>query len=233
MALVEPVAREVLDESEQLVAELLVVPLADAACDELLLLLGHERGDLLAHRLPEAVGIGHREPRDGLGGLHDLLLVHHDPVGVREDGLEVIVQVADAGLAVLAIGVLGVHAGPQRSGSVQGIEGDEVFEPVGSEVAHEGAHRAALELEDTDRVAATQHLVDRLVVERHGVDVRPVPRVAFDQVQGTLDRREVAQAEEVHLQEAERLDAVHLVLGDDLGIVTLLLGGHDVREGVR
>ena len=38
------------------------------------------------------------------------------------------------------------------------------------------------------------------------------------------DDVEVAQTEEVHLQQAERLDTAHLVLGDDRGVVGVLAG---------
>ena len=41
---------------------------------------------------------------------------------------------------------------------------------------------------------------------------------------GVGDDVEVAQAEEVHLQQAERLDAVHLVLGDDRRVGRVLAG---------
>ena len=78
---------------------------------------------------------------------------------------------------------------------------------------------AALELEDADGVAASQHLVGRRVVERHLVDVRTLARGRLDEVQGALDDRQVAQAQEVHLEQAEVLDAVHFVLGDDRGVL--------------
>ena len=73
----------------------------------------------------------------------------------------------------------------------------------------------ALELEDPDRVAAAQHLVGALVVEGDVVDVGSVPGRLLDEVERRLDHRQVPQSEEVHLQQAERLDPVHLVLGDD------------------
>ena len=47
------------------------------------------------------------------------------------------------------------------------------------------------------------------------VDVGARPGRLLDEVERHLDHREVAQPEEVHLQQAELLDAVHLVLGDD------------------
>ena len=41
------------------------------------------------------------------------------------------------------------------------------------------------------------------------------------QLEGPLDDREVSQPEEVHLEQPEVLDGVHLVLGDDLGAIAL------------
>jgi len=40
----------------------------------------------------------------------------------------------------------------------------------------------------------------------------PLSRRLLDEIERGLDDREVPQPEEVHLQQAERLDAVHLVL---------------------
>ncbi len=79
----------------------------------------------------------------------------------------------------------------------------------------ERAHRPALELEHADRVALAEHLERLLVVERHLVDVGANPGGRRHQVERDLEHVEVAEAEEVHLEEAEVLDAVHLVLGDD------------------
>ena len=45
------------------------------------------------------------------------------------------------------------------------------------------------------------------------------PGGRFDQVQGPLDDRQVAQPEEVHLEQAQVLDPVHFVLGDDGGVL--------------
>ena len=51
-----------------------------------------------------------------------------------------------------------------------------------------------------------------------------------DQLDGLVDHVEVAQAEEVHLQQAERLDVLHLELGHDLLVGALLLERHDVHQ---
>ena len=50
------------------------------------------------------------------------------------------------------------------------------------------------------------------------------PVVCLDQIERPLDHREVAQPEEVHLQQAQLLDPVHLVLGDDGGVLGVAAG---------
>ena len=73
----------------------------------------------------------------------------------------------------------------------------------------------ALELEDADPVASPQHREDLVVVEGQVVDVGSRPGRSLDLVEGALDHRQVPQAEEVHLEQAELFDSVHLVLGDE------------------
>ena len=89
---------------------------------------------------------------------------------------------------------------------------------VGGQGAHEGAHGTALQLEDPDGVAPAQHLEGLVVVEGDVVDVEPGAGGDLDEVERPLDDDEVAQAQEVHLQQAEVLHPVHLVLGDDGGV---------------
>ena len=50
------------------------------------------------------------------------------------------------------------------------------------------------------------------------------PVVRFDEVERALDDRQVAQAQEVHLEQPEVLDPVHLVLGDDRRVLGLAAG---------
>ena len=61
------------------------------------------------------------------------------------------------------------------------------------------------------------------------------PGPGLDEVEGDVEHVEVAQPEEVHLQQAEPLDAVHLVLGDDrrVGEVAPGLGLALHRAGTR
>jgi hypothetical protein len=132
------------------------------------------------------------------------------------------------GLApVLAVGEVVVHVGGHRPRPVQGDQGADVLEARGGQGPHEGPHGPALQLEHAHRVAPPEHLEGLLVVERDAVDVRPGAGGGGDQVERLLDHRQVAQAQEVHLEQAQVGDAVHLVLGDDGGV-----GDVAVRAGL-
>ena len=56
---------------------------------------------------------------------------------------------------------------------------------------------------------------------------------AADQLDRLVDHVEVAQAEEVHLQQAERLDVAHRELRHDLLVGALLLQRHDLDQRLR
>ena len=81
----------------------------------------------------------------------------------------------------------------------------------------------------------------RLVVERERVGIDPLAAGFLDQLDAAGEDRQVAQAEEVHLQQAGRFDVAHRPLGDDVGLalhvlqrhvlVDRLVGDHD-RRGV-
>ena len=71
-----------------------------------------------------------------------------------------------------------------------------------------------------------EHLVRRRVVERDLARCRGLA----DELDRLVDHVEVAQAEEVHLQQAERLDVPHPELRHDLLVGALLLQRDDVGQ---
>ena len=93
---------------------------------------------------------------------------------------------------------------------------------VGPHVAQRLAHAGALELEHPGGVAAGQHPVRLLVVERQLVDLDAHAARVLDDLERRFDDVEVAQPEEVHLEQAELGDVVHVELRDDLGLALLL-----------
>ena len=82
-----------------------------------------------------------------------------------------------------------------------------------------------LELEDAGRVAAGEHLVR--LRSSSGIVAMSRPPTSVDRL---VDHVEVAQAEEVHLQQAELDDVAHRELRDDLLVGALLLQRHDVGQ---
>ena len=117
-----------------------------------------------------------------------------------------------------------------RPRPVEGDERDQVLELGRLHLPQRVAHARRLELEDAGRVGAGEHLVRLRVVHR---DLRDVEPVAADQADGLVDHVEVAQAEEVHLQQAERLDVLHRDLRHDLLVGALLLQRHDLDQRLR
>ena len=178
---------------------------------------------LLGDRTAQVFGLEEREAGDLAGDLQRLLLVDRDREGVAGDLLQARVDVADRFLAVLAVGV--GRDVLHRARPVERDEGDQILELGRLDLAERLAHAGRLELEDAGRLAAGEHRVGLLVVHRDRGDVE-----VAEQLAGLVDHVEVAQAEEVHLQQSERLDVLHRELGDDFLVGALLLQRHDVGE---
>jgi len=188
------------------------------------------RALLLAHRASEQVGLAEGVARQLLGNLHDLLLIHDQAIGRAQQGLQRLgkarMGVGDLLKLVLAQGIVGVRVRTHRAGPVERTDRGDVLEVVGFHQAQQRPHRAAVELEDTQGVAASEQLVGDRVVQGLAqlVEVDLVTTVAPDVDQGIVQDGEVAQTQEVHLDQAQRLTARIVELGDDLAV---LLAAHD------
>ncbi len=221
-------------------------PVGLHAFGEALELLLEHLALLLAHRLAQDVGAGQRVAGHLLRDAHDLLLVDDQPVGLGEDLaqrlLELGVDRFDRLAAVLAVGVVvvGVHA--HRPGPVQRQHRDDVLETGGLHAAQQVAHRTAVELEHAQRVPAAQQLEGGRVVQRQRLQVQVDAPVGFDVLDRVADDRQVAQAEEVHLEQADGLARGVVPTGDHRAVlgaspqrdrVDERLGAHDHRAGVH
>ncbi len=214
MGLVEAVARELLHQLEHALGHLLLDAPSLGPLEELGALLGHELRDLLAHRLPEVVGLAHREAGHVGGDLEHLLLVDHDPVGLLEVLLHDGVVVRRLHAPVPSRGEVGNHLhGP---GPVERDHRDHVLEALGPELAKGVAHPRRLELEHPERPRVRQELVGLGVVERESLGVEADSPAFLDESDRVGDDGERPEAQEVHLEKAELLDGAHGVLGDDL-----------------
>ncbi len=228
VGLVEAVALEGLEGVEDRIDRLRPDASLGRLVDELLAHRAQDRGLLLADRVAERVRLRPAEAAERHGGGHDVLLVHEDPVRLVEVRLQERVEVRDRLQAVLAPDVRRdvVH----RARPVERDHGRQVVDRGGPELADVAAHARRLELEDARRLARGEQLERPAVVERDAVEVDLDAAVLADEVDRPAKDREVGEAEEVELEQAERLDAVHLDLGHEPVRVGRLLEGHELGQ---
>ena len=132
--------------------------------------------------------------------------------------------------AVLAVGVVVVRVRAHRARAVQGEDGGDVLEVVRLHRAQQRAHRTAVQLEHPEGVAAGQQLVGRPVVERELLEDEGRTAVDRDVLEAVVEHGEVAQAQEVHLEQAERLAGPHVELGDDRAVLLAALDRDDIEQ---
>ena len=199
MGLVERVAGKRLPVLPDLLERVGVVAALVSALEELGLHLGDQVALLLAHRLPQRVGLTLGEAGELLRQQHDLLLVHGDAVGLREVLLAGVEVVLDRFLAMLPADkrrdVL------QRSGTVERVHGDQVRKLRRLEVLQVPLHADRLVLENADRVPALEQLIRGGVVERERLRVELHATAALDVADRILDDGQRLEPEEVHLEQ--------------------------------
>ena len=151
-----------------------------------------------------------RIAREILGDLLHLLLIGDDAEGFFEDRLECGMHIFDR-LAAEFSGAIKWDIG-HRAWTIEGNERDQVFEAVGTHLAHRIAHARTFQLEHAHRIALPQHMECCLVVERDlvGVEIRDV---LADEPLRLVDDCERLQAEEVEFHQPGLLNIFHVELG--------------------
>ena len=111
---------------------------------------------------------------------------------------------------MLAVDEVVHHARFQRPRSIQGQHGDDVFEGVGPQLLQQFLHAARFQLEHRGCVGVAQDLVGGRIVQRQGHDVE-VALVLVELAHiahGPVQDGQVAQAQEVELDQAGGLDVI-------------------------
>ena len=140
-------------------------------------------------------------------------------------------EVGDLLLAVLAadVGRDVVHG----TGPEERHHGRQVVDRGGPQLLDVAAHARGLELEDAGRLAAGEQLEGPRVVERDVLEVDALaPRCSVDEVDGLAQDGQVGEAQEVELEQAQGLHAVHLVLGHERVRVGGPLERHELGQRV-
>ena len=229
VGLVEAVALEGLEGLEHRVDDGRVHAPLRGLGHELALLRAQDIRLLLADGVAQGVRLGTREAAQRDGGGHDVLLVDEDAVRLLHERLQQRVEVGHGLLAVLPPDVRRdvVH----RPGPEERHHRREVVDRRRPQLPDIATHARGLQLEHARRLARGQQLERLRVIERDVVDVDALAAPLLeDEVDRLAQDGQVRQAQEVELEQAERLDAVHLVLGHQRVGVGRLLERHQLRQ---
>ena len=211
----EAVFPETQDLLEHLAGEALVVAALAHALHQALLErpqrpLAPPRG----HRPSQPVRLAGREPRRDDRELHHLLLEDGYAEGAFQYAAHPGARVHDRLEAGAAAQERVHHLALDRARPDDGHLDHQVVEVTRPEARQHRHLRARLHLEHADGVRAADHVVDRRVLRRNVLDPegRPAPR--RNQRQRAPDGRQHAEAEDVHLEQAEFVEVVLVPLDD-------------------
>ena len=101
----------------------------------------------------------------------------------------------------------GIH----RSRPVKGNNSRDIFNAAGSDACAYGGHPGTFQLEDACRTASCQHFKRRGIIFRNGI-YRKVRFGPANHAGGIFQNGQVAEPEEVHLQQSELFQCGHGIL---------------------
>jgi hypothetical protein len=228
----EPVLAEPADLLEHALGEVGRDPLRDHARDEAVAVVVDAAG--LAprgHVAAELVRLAGRVVGGDDGELHHLLLEERHAERLPEHRLERGVRVERLLLAGAAAQVRVHHPARDRPGPHDRHLDDEVVERRGTQARQHRHLRAALDLEDAERVGAPDHRVGRLVLRGQRRERQVGAARLPHEVEAPVQVRQRAETEQVDLEEAQRLDVVLVPLDDGAPLHRRVLDGHEVVHG--
>ena len=146
---------------------------------------------------------------------------------------------------VLAVGVVPVSIHAHRAGAVQGQGGHDVFEAGRLHALEQLLHTAGVQLEHAQGIPAREQVIDLGdlgVIGMQLLELHFFAAVALNVFDGIANNGEVAQAQKVHLQQANGL-AGGVIPAGDIGAIGRPLphrdvvhqphGSHNHRAGVH
>lgn len=110
------------------------------------------------------------------------------------------------------------HVTLDRSGTHDRHFNDKVIEFPGTKTRQHVHLRAAFDLEHADGVGVAQHVVDANVFSRHGCEIEWLIFERFHEFERLADAAEHAQAQDIDLHHAQRIDVV-LVPFDEVALL--------------
>ena len=161
------------------------------------------------------VGFCPREPGNLARDAQDLLLEDEHALGAPQDRLKRRVLVGHRLLAPIAADEVLCHAAQRGPRLEEGVGNGQILNRARPQLAQGTLRAARLALEDADRVAGLQHRASRRVVERDLLDAQGRIVVGAHHLGGVGQHGQGADAEDVHLGQADGLDVAVVELGDE------------------
>src|SRR5690606_26471277 len=94
---------------------------------------------------------------------------------------------------VLAQRIVGVRVGTHRTWTIKRDQSRDVAEVIRLHQTHERSHGPAVELEDSERIAAREKLIGRPILQFEVLEIDLLSPVRTDVVESVRDDGEVAQ----------------------------------------
>src|SRR5271157_953853 len=192
----------------------------DGASYETLALFGHCLRVLLAHCAAQQIGFTERVASQVIGDLHYLLLIDNHPESFLQVRLELREFVFDLLAPPFALDEVFDHAALDRPRTIERVQGGEVFDASWLVAPQHVTHAVRFKLEDARGQSGVEDLlVRRLVVELQLVQIEPLSARLLNQAQCVVNDGERGEPEEVHLQQAQLFDSLHVVGGNDFVVL--------------
>ena len=223
MRLIKGVAGKGFNQVKYLDCQLTLKPLALGAVNKPLPLLGHQRGDFLAHRLAYRVRLAQGIAGKVLQNQQHLVLVNNDSVGLVQQILEAGVGVGNRGAPVLGVneGVNMLH----RPRPVQGNHRGDVPQVGGLQLLDVPLHTSTFQLEQVGGLAGREQLKGLFIIEGQASQVDFDAPGFIQQLGSPVEDSQVGQTQKVHFQQAQLGYRVHGILGHQHRAVLVAPGG--------
>ena len=134
--------------------------------------------------------------------------------------------------SILAVGIVIVRVDAHRTWTVERDDSGDVLEGIRSHRTKERTHRSTIELKDSKSLPSSKEFESLPIIEVRGRECHFLALVPPDICEAIIDHREIAQAEEIHLEQASGFTGTHVELGDDRAISIAAMDRDDIDQRV-
>ena len=136
---------------------------------------------------------------------------------------------SDFRLPLLPVDKIIDHSALDRARTVQRIQRRQIFNPCRLVTPQNIAHAVRLKLENRRRIAPREKFVRRFVVQCQIFQIHVDAAVLLDHQNGILQHGQRRQPKEIHFEQTDSLQRVHVVLRRDF-VAVRLVNRHQIRQ---